>query len=193
MSAAERTPAARAAELRHVLAEANHAYYVLAAPTMADAEWDRLFRELREIEAAHPELRTPDSPTLRVGAEPAAQFVKVEHLAPMYSLDNAFSIDELRAWEERNARVASEVTSAGYVAELKLDGAAVSLRYENGVFVRGATRGNGTLGEDITTNLRTIRGIPLRLRGDGPFPDIVEIRGECFMTWSGFHENERAP
>ncbi|MGD8277025.1 MAG: NAD-dependent DNA ligase LigA [Gemmatimonadota bacterium] len=188
MSPGESIPAARAAELRHVLTEANHAYYVLDAPTMPDAEWDRLFRELREIEAGHPELRTPDSPTLRVGAEPAVQFAKVEHLAPMYSLDNAFSTDELRAWEERNARIASEVESAGYVAELKLDGAAVSLRYENGVFVRGATRGNGTLGEDITANLRTIRGIPLRLRGDAPFPDVVEIRGECFMTWSGFHE-----
>lgn len=188
MSELERAPDARAAELRRVLAEANHAYYVLDAPIMADAEWDRLFRELRDLETANPELRTTDSPTLRVGAEPAAQFAKVEHLAPMYSLDNAFSVDELRAWEERNARIASEVRSAGYVAELKLDGAAVSLRYEDGVFVRGATRGNGTLGEDITANLRTIRGIPLRFRGEGPFPDVLEIRGECFMSWSGFHE-----
>jgi DNA ligase (NAD+) len=188
MTAGEPKPAERATELRHVLNEANHAYYVLDAPTITDALWDRLFRELREIESAHPDLRTPDSPTLRVGAEPAAQFAKVEHLAPMYSLDNAFSVDELRAWEERNARIASEARSAGYVAELKLDGAAVSLRYEGGVFVRGATRGNGTLGEDITANLRTIRGIPLRLRGEGPIPAGVEIRGECFMTWSGFHE-----
>ena len=181
-------PAARAAELRGRLEDANHAYYVLDAPIIEDAEWDRLFHELKALEAVHPQLRTPDSPTQRVGAEPATQFTKVAHLAPMYSLDNAFSFDELRAWEDRNARIASEVRSAGYVAELKLDGAAVTLRYENGVFVRGATRGNGTLGEDITANLRTIRGIPLRLRTDGPLPEVVEIRGECFMTWSGFHE-----
>lgn len=179
-------------ELRRMLVDANHEYYVLDAPTMSDAEYDKLLRELKQLEEAHPELITPDSPTQRVGAEPSSQFVKVEHLAPMYSLDNAFSADEVRAWEERNARIVREVREAGYVCELKMDGAAVSLRYEDGVFTRGATRGNGRIGEDITRNLRTIRSIPLRLRGDGPFPAVLEVRGEVFMPWSGFREmNER--
>ncbi len=181
----------RAEELREFLHQANYDYYVLDAPVLSDAEYDRLLRELKEIEAAHPELVTPDSPTQRVGAEPATQFTKVTHLAPMLSLDNAFTFDELRAWEERNARIVREVKSGGYVAELKLDGAAVALRYENGVFVRGATRGNGTIGEDITANLRTIRSIPLRLRNDAPIPALLEVRGEVFMSVSGFAEMNR--
>jgi hypothetical protein len=127
----------RVEELHRLLHEANYEYYVLDAPTMSDAEWDGLLRELKEIEAAHPELVTPDSPTQRVGAEPATQFRKVQHLAPMYSLDNAFSETELRAWEDRNARIADEVRTAGYSAELKIDGTAVTLRYEDGVLVRG--------------------------------------------------------
>src|SRR5690554_1204022 len=127
-------------ELRRILVDANYEYYVLDAPTLSDAEYDRLLRELKQLEEQYPELITPDSPTQRVGAEPASQFVKVEHLAPMYSLDNAFSVEELRAWEDRNARIVREVREAGYVCELKMDGTAVSLRYENGVFVRGATR-----------------------------------------------------
>ncbi len=176
----------RAAELRRTLNEANYRYYVLDDPMMSDQEYDRLLRELKELEAEHPELRTPDSPTRRVGAEPAEAFDKVEHLAPMYSLDNAFDADELRAWEDRNARIASEVRDGGYVAELKIDGAAVSLLYEDGVFVRGATRGNGRIGEAITQNLRTIRDIPLRLRADGAIPPRLEIRGEVFMSLSGF-------
>lgn len=184
--------AQRVDELRRVLTDANYEYHVLDAPTLSDAEYDRLLRELKQIEEAHPELRSPDSPTQRVGAEPATQFVKVEHLAPMYSLDNAFSADELRAWEDRNARIAREVREAGYVCELKMDGTAVSLRYENGRFVRGATRGNGRIGEDITRNLKTIRSIPLRLRGTGPVPAVLEVRGEVFIPWSGFREmNER--
>jgi DNA ligase (NAD+) len=130
----------RVEELRRVLHEANYEYHVLDAPVMPDAEYDRLLRELKELESAHPELVTPDSPTQRVGAEPATHFAKVTHLAPMYSLDNAFSEDELRAWEERIARIAREVREAGYITELKLDGAAVSLRYEDGVLVRGARR-----------------------------------------------------
>lgn len=184
--------AQRVDELRRMLVDANYEYYVLDAPTLSDAEYDRLLRELKQLEDEHPELLTPDSPTQRVGAEPASQFVKVEHLAPMYSLDNAFSEDELRAWEDRNARIVREVRDVGYVCELKMDGTAVSLRYENGVFTRGATRGNGRIGEDITRNLKTIRSIPLRLRGDGPFPAIMEVRGEVFIPWSGFREmNER--
>jgi DNA ligase (NAD+) len=182
-------PAARAAELREAVERANHEYYALDAPTLSDAEYDRLFRELREIEAAHPELRTADSPTLRVGAEPASRLEKTEHLAPMLSLDNAFGPEELRAWETRNARIADEVRTCGYVAEPKIDGLAIALTYEDGVLVRGATRGNGTIGEEVTRNLRTIREIPLRLRSAGPaFPRRMEIRGEVYMSLAGFEK-----
>jgi DNA ligase (NAD+) len=182
----------RVEELRRQLHEANYEYYVLDAPTLTDAEYDRLLRELKQLEAEHPEIIVPDSPTMRIGAEPATQFEKVRHLAPMYSLDNAFSADELVAWEERNARIAREVRTGGYVAELKIDGTAVALRYERGVLVRGATRGNGAVGEDVTQNIRTIRDVPLRLRGDAPIPDVLEIRGEVYMPLSGFRElNEK--
>ena len=180
----------RASELRDLLTEASYRYFVEDRPSISDAEYDRLLRELREIEQAHPELQTPDSPTMRIGAEPSGQFQKVEHLAPMYSLDNSFNGDELRKWEDRNSRIASEVRSAGYAAELKIDGAAVSLRYEHGVLSRAATRGNGLLGEDITVNIRTIRDVPLKLRGT--VPELMEIRGEVYMPFSGFREmNER--
>lgn len=183
--------AARAAELRHTLEQANHEYYILDAPRLSDAEYDRLLRELKQLEQQHPELQTPDSPTLRVGAEPSAQFQKVEHLAPMLSLDNAFNDQELKRWEDRNARMVDEVRSAGYICELKIDGAAVSLLYQDGVLVRAATRGNGVLGEEITVNVRTIREIPLRLHGKG-IPSRMEIRGEIYMPFSGFREmNER--
>lgn len=178
---------ARAAELRAVLQQANHDYYVLDAPTLSDAEYDRLFRELRDLETAHPELLTPDSPTQRVGAEPASRLEKTRHLAPMLSLDNAFGEEELRAWEVRNARIAAEVREAGYTVEPKIDGLAVSLTYREGVLVRGATRGNGTIGEEVTANLRTIREIPLRLRDAGvDVPPRMEIRGEVYLPLSGF-------
>lgn len=181
--------AARAAELREQIELANHQYYVLDAPEISDAEWDRLFHELKRLETEHPELRTPDSPTLRVGAEPASRLEKTQHLAPMLSLDNAFSPDELRAWESRNARIAEEVRQAGYDVEPKIDGLAIALTYEEGVLVRGATRGNGMVGEDVTANLRTIRSIPLRLRDDGvPLPRLMEVRGEVYMPLSGFAE-----
>jgi DNA ligase (NAD+) len=181
--------AARAAELREQIERANHEYYVLDAPTLADAEYDRLFRELRALETEHPELRTPDSPTLRVGAEPASRLEKTEHLAPMLSLDNAFSADELRAWETRNARIAAEVREAGYAVEPKIDGLAVALTYRDGVLEKCATRGNGTIGEDVTRNLRTIHEIPLRLqRGGAPVPGVMEVRGEVYMPLSGFAE-----
>jgi DNA ligase (NAD+) len=182
----------RAEELRRMLNDASYEYYVLDAPVLSDAEYDAGLRELRAIEAQYPELIAPDSPTQRIGAEPATQFRKVEHASPMYSLDNAFSEEELLAWEDRNARIAREVRSAGYMAELKIDGTAVSLRYEGGVFVRGATRGNGRIGEDITANLRTVRDIPLRLRAGEPIPGALEVRGEVYMSISGFREmNER--
>jgi DNA ligase (NAD+) len=183
--------AARAAELRHILEQANVEYYIHDAPRLSDAEYDRLLRELKQIEQEHPELQTPDSPTLRVGTEPSAQFQKVQHLAPMLSLDNAFNDQELKRWEDRNARMVSEVRNAGYMCELKIDGAAVSLLYEKGRLVRAATRGNGVLGEEITVNVRTIREIPLRLKGDD-MPARMEIRGEVYMPFSGFREmNER--
>jgi DNA ligase (NAD+) len=147
-----------------------------------------LLRELQELEREHPTLRTPDSPTQRVGAEPQSQLAKHRHLVPMLSLGNAFNEDELTAWEERIVRLAGEeVRRAGYNCELKIDGAAVSLTYQNGVLVTGATRGNGSIGEDVTPNIRTIREIPLRLKGVG-HPPLMEIRGEVYMPFSGFEK-----
>lgn len=178
---------ARAGELREILHQANHAYHVLDRATLSDPEYDRLFRELKELESAHPELLTDDSPTRRVGAEPASRLEKTRHLAPMLSLDNAFSPAELEGWETRNARIAEEVRSAGYVTEPKMDGLAITLTYQDGVLVRGATRGNGEIGEDVTRNLRTIGEIPLRLSGSGAaVPPLMEIRGEVYMSLSGF-------
>jgi len=187
--------AARAAELRETLERASHQYYVLDLPTLSDFEYDRLFRELKVLEEEHPALRTADSPTQRVGAEPSSRLEKTEHLAPMLSLDNAFSPDELEAWETRNARMADEVRTAGYVVEPKIDGLAIALTYQNGVFVKGATRGNGTIGEDVSRNLRTIKQIPLRLRtGDGAPepPPLFEVRGEVYMSLPGFEKMNQA-
>jgi DNA ligase (NAD+) len=182
------SPDRRAAELRALLHQASYEYYVLDRPVLSDAEYDRLFRELQAIEREHPELRTPDSPTQRVGAEPASALAKHTHLVPMISLGNAFTDEELAEWEERIARlVGDDARRAGFVVELKIDGTAVSLTYENGVLATGATRGNGTVGEDVTTNLRTIRDIPLRLRGDD-VPRLLEIRGEVYMPFSGFEK-----
>ena len=177
--------AARAEELRGRIDEANEAYYVADAPTISDAEYDALFRELRDLEAAHPDLQSADSPTLRVGAEPASALAKHPHGRPMLSLANAFDADELAQWEERNARNASEVRTAGYTVEVKIDGAAVNLTYENGRLVMGATRGNGIIGEVVTANLRTIGDVPLVLRGDG-WPALMEIRGEVYMPYESF-------
>ena len=183
-------PAARAAELRRILERAGRAYYVLDKPEMSDAEYDALFRELQALEAEHPELRTPDSPTLRVGGEPATAFRKYRHLVPMLSLANAFSEAELQQWEERNARLVPEVKEAGYTLEVKIDGAAVSLTYEHGVFVTGVTRGNGVEGEDVTANLRTVLDLPLRLAGKG-WPRTMEVRGEVYLPRSRFEETNR--
>ena len=180
--------AARAAELRAVIERANRAYYELDAPEMTDAAYDALFRELVELEAAHPDLATPGSPTQRVGGAPTATFSEVRHERPMLSLANAFSVDELRAFDARVRRglglpaVPGPAPDLGYVAELKIDGLAVSLRYERGRFVRGATRGDGTTGEDVTANLRTIAVIPDRL----PEPATVEVRGEVYMPKAEF-------
>ena len=173
------------ARLREQIERANTAYYVLDAPEISDAEYDRLFRELQALEAAHPELQSPDSPTQRVGATAATSLAKITHKRPMLSLANAFTAEELAAWEERNARLASEVRTGGYTTEIKIDGAAVSLTYEDGRLVMGATRGNGTIGEDITHNLRIIPDIPLALKGKN-YPRVMEVRGEVYMPYASF-------
>ncbi|MDI6746756.1 MAG: NAD-dependent DNA ligase LigA [Rhodocyclaceae bacterium] len=181
---------AQAAVLRAELERHNHAYYVLDAPTIPDAEYDRLFRELQEIEAAHPELRTADSPTQRVGGAPLAAFRQVAHGVPMLSLNNAFSTEEVAAFDRR-CRDGLGVADVGYSCEPKYDGLAVSLRYEDGVFVQGATRGDGFSGEDVTHNLRTVRNIPLRCLGKN-LPPLLEVRGEVLMLRRDFERlNER--
>ena len=185
----EATRAAKcAAELRAAIDHANYRYYVLDAPTIEDAEYDRMLRELEELENAYPELRTPDSPTQRVGAAPAAGFAEVRHAVPMLSLGNAFGADELREFDKRVRRglgLTDTDPPVGYVCELKIDGLAMSLRYEGRSFVRGATRGDGYTGEDVTPNLRTIRAIPLTLRRDPP-GNALEVRGEVYMPRTAF-------
>ncbi len=170
-------------ELRDQIRYHAHRYYVLDAPEISDADYDALVRRLIAVESEHPELVTPDSPTQRIGAPPSALFTPVVHRQPMFSLDNAESIDELRAWEERATRHLGRHPN-GYVCELKIDGLAVSLTYESGVLVRAATRGDGTTGEDITANVRTIESVPLRLFGEAP--EIVEARGEIYFPISAF-------
>jgi len=184
----------RIASLRDQIRHHNYQYHVLDEPDVPDAEYDRLVRELQQLEAKHPQLITPDSPTQRVGAEPIKAFGTVEHQIPMLSLDNVFSEDELRDFHRRvTDRLDIDIDAElSYAAEPKLDGAAVSLRYEGGELVRGATRGDGTTGEDITHNVRTITAVPLKLLGTG-FPDTLEVRGEVFMPRAGFKAfNEQA-
>jgi len=178
----------RAEELRRRLNYHNYRYYVLDQPEISDAEYDRLMRELQEIEAAHPELVPPDSPTQRVGAAPAEEFGSVEHRTPMLSLGNAFGTDELTAFDQRVKRMLglSASEALDYVAELKVDGLAVSLTYDNGVLSVGATRGDGLRGEDITRNLRTINTIPLRLLDSANAPALLEVRGEVFLSRDEF-------
>jgi DNA ligase (NAD+) len=181
-------PAARAAELRALLDDANYRYHVLDAPTISDREYDLRFRELAELEAAHPDLVTPDSPTQRVGAPVEGGFPTVRHDVPMLSLGNAFSHEELREFDARVRRglgLGADDRPVAYVCELKIDGLAISLRYEGRRFVRGATRGDGTTGEDVTANLRTVRAIPMTLREDPP-AETLEVRGEVFMPRGAF-------
>ena len=172
------------AELREQLNHNNYHYYVLDSPEISDAQYDELMRELRAIEAEHPELVTPDSPTQRVGAQPAEGFTQVAHPRPMFSLGNAFDDDEFLAWHRRVSDLL-EGETFDMVCELKYDGLAVALTYEDGVFVRGATRGNGTVGEDVTLNLRTIKSIPLRLLSED-VPQRLEVRGEVYFPKSLF-------
>ena len=184
-------PATRAAKLRQQLEDASYRYHVLDEPNIPDAEYDRLLRELDELEAAHPELLTPDSPTQRVGSAPSSKFAEVRHAIPMLSLGNAFSEGEVRDFVRRIEEKLDRPTLL-FSAEPKLDGLAISLRYENGKFVQGATRGDGASGEDVTANLRTVKAIPLHLRGEG-WPRVLEVRGEVYMPRAAFEKyNEQA-
>ena len=180
-------PHERAAELRQLLNRAGHAYYVLDAPVMEDAVYDRLYRELLELEQNDPGLQRPDSPTQRVGGAPAEGFTSVEHRVGMLSLDNAFNRDDLQAWHERLLKVLDRPndTRLPLVGELKIDGNALALSYRNGVLERAATRGDGSRGEEITANVRTISSIPLRLQIENP-PEWVEVRGEAFIPDATF-------
>ena len=208
----ERAAAARVEELRQQVNYHNYRYYVLDSPVISDAEYDRLMQELTALEEQHPELVTPDSPTQRVGAPPTAAFESYTHRQPMLSLSNAFGDEELLAFDQRIKRMLGMTPEADveYVAELKIDGLAVSLTYEAGRFARGATRGDGYSGEDITTNLRTVKAIPLRLLGSGterptsnrqpessdpqsslPIPEIIEVRGEVYMLHDEFRRINR--
>ena len=191
MTSSRRPAAQRAAELRELLNQYLYEYHVLDEPSVSDAQYDRLFDELVALEAADPELVTPDSPTHRVGAPASDRFQKVQHLEQMGSLEKATTDEALQKWADDVRKRLGTDEPVAYVIEPKIDGLAVNLTYESGLFVRGATRGDGVQGEDVTPNLRTISAIPLRMLGDEP-PAIVEVRGEVYLPLSGFRElNER--
>jgi DNA ligase (NAD+) len=175
-------PQTRALELRAAIDDANQRYYLDDSPAITDAEYDALLRELIDLEIAHPELRAPDSPTQRVGAAPSQRFAAYEHARPMLSLANAFDADELRAFDERARKLAG--TDVSYVCELKIDGLAIAIDYRDGAFVRGGTRGDGRVGEDVSPNLRTVRSIPLSLAKGAPH--FLEVRGEVYLRKSDF-------
>ena len=181
-------------ELREKLRYHEYRYYVLDEPEISDAAYDRMMARLKELEAAHPELRTPDSPTVRVGGAPREGFQTVRHARPVLSLDNAFSYDALREWDRR-VREGSGKEKIEYIAEHKFDGLSISLQYEDGQLVRGVTRGDGTTGEDVTPNVKTIRSIPLRV--DAPalkkakLQADFEVRGEVMMTRKAFEALNR--
>lgn len=187
-------PEKRIEELRKLLIQASYAYYVLDAPTIEDAIYDKLYRELQDLETQYPQLITPDSPTQRVGEKPATSFTSVPHNIPLYSLENAFDIDELKSWDQRWRRNAPPQEDVDYVCELKIDGNALALTYENGILTRGVTRGDGVSGEDITQNVRTIRSIPLRLNLDEieienkDALQNIEVRGETFLPLDVFEK-----
>ncbi|HIE56424.1 MAG TPA: NAD-dependent DNA ligase LigA, partial [Chromatiaceae bacterium] len=187
---AEKSVRQRIEELRKLINYHNYRYYVLDDPEIPDSEYDRLLRELERLEAEHPELVTADSPTQRVGAEPLKEFGEVRHKVPMLSLANAFGDEELREFDARVRRLLDVQEPIAYTGEPKLDGLAISLRYERGVLVQGSTRGDGYRGEDVTANVRTVDSIPLRLLGDD-WPEVLEVRGEVFMPKSGFERLNR--
>jgi len=183
------TPAQRIDHLRHELRRHDELYYVHAAPEISDQQFDALMRELQTLEAAHPELVTPESPTQRVGGRPAEGFDTVAHAAPMLSLDNAFTEAELRAFDERVRKGLAAEGPVPYVAELDVSALSIALTYDDGRLIRGATRGDGVQGEDVTTNVRTIRAVPLTLR-DAP-PGRVEVRGEVYLPKDAFERTNR--
>src|SRR5881227_55596 len=191
MAKTQSSPAERAAELREQVDHHLYRYHVLDEPEVSDAEYDRLFDELQALEAEHPDLITPDSPTQRVGAPPSDRFQKVQHLTPMGSLEKVTDDESLFKWAEDVRKRLDSDEAVAYVIEPKIDGLAISLTYENGLLTRGATRGDGIQGEDVTVNLRTIKAIPLRILGDDA-PAVVEVRGEVYLPLSGFRAlNER--
>jgi DNA ligase (NAD+) len=179
------SPQERAAELRQLLNHHNYLYYVEARPEISDREFDMLLKELEEIETKHPELRTPDSPTQRVGGQAISAFETVVHKVPMQSIDKAFSAQELRDFDARVRKALNKGEAVRYVVELKIDGVAISLTYTDGVLTLGATRGDGERGDDVTANLKTVRGVPLRLHTDPP-PEVFEARGEVYMSRADF-------
>src|SRR5438067_8348800 len=182
-------PAVRVEELRELIRRYEHAYYVLDQPEVSDSEYDTLFLELRRIEDERPDLLTPDSPTQRVSGEASDQFAKVRHRSPMLSLQNAFDEAEIRAFDRRvRAAVGDKVV---YCAELKIDGLAMSLTYAKGRLQRAATRGDGTVGEDVTANVRTIRSVPLSVTPAKGLPDVFEVRGEVYFPIAGFERLNR--
>lgn len=177
--------------LREAIRRHDELYYVHSRPKISDAEYDTLFRDLQDLEQQFPDLITPDSPTQRVGSAPLSQFQKVQHEFPLLSLDSEMTEDSVRSFDERVRRELAQ-TQVGYSAEPKFDGLSVELTYEQGEFVRGATRGNGSIGEDVTHNLRTIRALPLRLKADTDFPSHLVVRGEVFIKLPDFHQlNQR--
>src|SRR5258705_701328 len=181
-------------ELKTQIHSHNYRYHVLDEPVISDLEFDRLLNELKRIESDHPDWITPDSPTLRAGAKPADRFDKVRHPAPILSLSNAFGAEDARGWLERVKRIDDRVENAKFVVEPKIDGLSIVLHYRDGVFVQGATRGNGEIGEDITANLRTVGSIPLRIPVDekGPKPPkYLVVRGEAFMPIKEFEKLNR--
>jgi DNA ligase (NAD+) len=175
----------RAIALRKILQQASYEYHVLDAPTMEDSVYDNFYHELQNLETQYPQLITPDSPTQRVGEKPATQFISVQHNIPLYSLENAFTSSDVITWQERCQKGISTPNFLDSICELKIDGSAIALTYEQGILVRGATRGDGDWGEDITPNIKTIRSIPLRLNLETP-PDRLEIRGEAFLPIAVF-------
>jgi len=183
------TDSRRVEELRASLREHNHRYYILDDPRVSDAQYDQMLRELLALEEANPDLVTPDSPTQRVGTPVGEMFRPTEHLRPLFSLDNAETREDLEAWEQRMERQL-ESPPSGYMCELKIDGLAVVLTYRDGVLATGATRGDGTVGEEITSNLRTLKSIPLRLLGATP-PKTLEVRGEVYMPYEAFDDLNR--
>src|ERR1700748_2053748 len=179
---------ARHAQLAEEIRRHDHAYHVLAQPTIGDRDYDRLYHELLDLEKDFPQLATVDSPSQRVGGTPLKEFKPVKHLVPMLSLDNTFSQEELRDFVARVQRILPDET-LDWMVEPKVDGVAISLRYDNGSFTVGATRGDGSTGDDITPNLRTIRSIPQRLHGKSSgHPKLLEVRGEVFLTKTGFEK-----